>query len=112
MGWDRSADRPSIVVTRFPATAVTGVTQERTALPSTWTVQAPQSASPHPNLVLVKPSCSRRTQSNGVTGSTSRDFISPFIQIEVCPIHALRNSGLPTQTAPAVDCLRPSPITL
>ena len=37
-------DRPSMVVTFLPATAEIGVTQERTGLPSTCTVQAPHCA--------------------------------------------------------------------
>jgi hypothetical protein len=42
-----------MVVILCPATALTGVTQERRASPSTWTVQAPQSETPQPNLVPV-----------------------------------------------------------
>src|SRR4051794_21931020 len=48
-----------------------GVTQDRVATPSMCTVQAPHSAAPQPNLVPVIPSTSRRTQSNGVSPSTS-----------------------------------------
>ena len=40
-GWLRSGERPSIVVTSFPAARVTGATHERNAWPSIWTVQAP-----------------------------------------------------------------------
>jgi hypothetical protein len=36
-----------------------------------WTVQAPHSAIPQPNLVPVMPSRSRNTQSRGVSPSTS-----------------------------------------
>src|SRR3954454_19135606 len=39
--------------------------------PSTWMVQAPQRAIPHPYLVPVSPMLSRNTQSSGVSGSTS-----------------------------------------
>jgi len=38
------------VVIFFPATEEMGVTQERVAVPSMWTVQAPQSAMPQPKL--------------------------------------------------------------
>jgi hypothetical protein len=38
--------------------------------PSTWIVQAPQRAIPHPYLVPVSPMLSRRTQRSGVSGST------------------------------------------
>src|SRR4029077_6009204 len=43
----------SIVVTFLPATVDTGAMQERIAVPSTWTVQAPHSAMPQPNFVPV-----------------------------------------------------------
>ena len=60
-----------MVVTVLPATLEIGVTQERTGCPLMWTVQAPQSAMPHPNLVPVMPSVSRRTHSSGIAGATS-----------------------------------------
>src|SRR5437762_5570342 len=67
----RFLERPSIVVTRLPATAATGSTQVRVATPSRWTVQAPHCAMPQPNLVPVSPSVSRSTQRSGVSGVTS-----------------------------------------
>src|SRR3978361_839049 len=45
-GCEVSSERPSIEVTVFPATLASGVTQERTAFPLTWTVHAPHSAMP------------------------------------------------------------------
>src|SRR6267154_5686952 len=39
--------------------------------PSTWIVQTPQRAIPHPYLVPVNPMLSRKTQRSGVSGSTS-----------------------------------------
>ena len=60
-----------MVVIFLPATALTGMTQERTAAPSMCTVQAPHWATPQPYLVPVRPTCSRMTQSSGVLGSTS-----------------------------------------
>src|SRR5206468_734386 len=51
----------------LPATALVGVTHERTALPSTCTVQAPHWAIPQPNLVPVRPISSRMTQSSGAS---------------------------------------------
>src|SRR5712691_4144467 len=42
-------------------------------------VQAPHCAMPQPNLVPVSPSVSRRTQSNGVSGSTSTSCVCPLI---------------------------------
>src|SRR5438876_10163468 len=69
-GCERFLERPSIVVTRFPATAATGSTQVRVATPSRWTVQAPHCAMPQPNLVPVRPRLSRSTQGRGVSGVT------------------------------------------
>src|SRR5713226_9044051 len=66
----RFLDRPSMVVTRLPATADTGSTQVRVATPSRWTVQAPHWAMPQPNLVPVSPSVSRSTHRSGVSGVT------------------------------------------
>ena len=54
-----------------PATADTGVTQERTACPSTMTVQAPQAAMPQPNLVPVSAASSRSAHSSGFSGGAS-----------------------------------------
>src|SRR2546428_9942687 len=53
IGWLLSADKPSIVVTVFPATLEIGRVQERVAWPLIWTVQAPHKAIPQPNLVPV-----------------------------------------------------------
>src|SRR5579872_2247130 len=59
-----------MVVTLLPATCDTGVEQDRIALPSTCTVQAPQSPAPQPNFVPVSSSVSRKTQRRGVSGGT------------------------------------------
>src|SRR6202166_2085224 len=61
----------SIVVIAEVPTLSIGVIQDLTATPSTWTVQAPQSAMPQPNFVPVMPSTSRNTQRSGVSPSTS-----------------------------------------
>jgi hypothetical protein len=55
-----------------------GVMQERMAMPSWWTVQAPHRPAPQPNLAPVRSSISRSTQSRGMSGeaSTVEDF--PF----------------------------------
>src|SRR5262249_61403735 len=71
--------RPSIVLTRLPTTAATGVMQERVALPSTCTVHAPHCAMPQPYFVPVSPTCSRRAHSNGVLGSTFTSLDLPLI---------------------------------
>src|SRR5664279_5181192 len=78
IGWVRSGESPSMVVTFLPATAEMGVTQERCGWPSMWTVQAPHSDMPHPNLVPVMPRVSRRTQSNGMAGTASTVWDLPF----------------------------------
>ena len=67
-----------VVMARF-ATALTGSTQDRTALPSTCTVQAPHCATPQPNLVPVMPSMSRSTHSSGISGGASNDLVSPLM---------------------------------
>src|ERR1700743_2049752 len=73
------APTPSIVVMARPLTALTGSTQDRTALPSIWTVQAPHWAMPQPNLVPVMPRMSRSTQSRGISGGASTALCSPLI---------------------------------
>src|SRR5882762_9292449 len=77
-GWLPSAERPSIVVTFFPATLEIAVMQERVASPLMCTVHAPQSAMPQPNFVPVMFSVSRSTQSSGMSGLTSTDCDLPF----------------------------------
>ena len=64
-----------MVTTCLPAALPTPMMQARTAWPSRWTVQAPHSAMPHPNLVPVSASSSRRYQSKGVAGSPSKRAI-------------------------------------
>src|SRR5258708_19157143 len=84
-----------MVVTARSRTARTGSMQERTGLPSTCTVQAPQSAMPQPNFVPVMPSTSRKTQSSGVSGGASNDFCSPLI-LRVVAIGCLQFSDHPS----------------
>src|ERR1017187_6285066 len=78
MGWLRSGERPSMEAIFLPATAEMGVTQDRTGWPSMWTVQAPNNDMPHPNLVPVMPSVSRKTQSSGMAETASTDCGLPF----------------------------------
>ena len=68
-----------MVVIFVPTAALTGMTQERTALPSTWTVHAPHIATPQPYLVPVSPTCSRIAHSSGVPGSTLTSLVLPLI---------------------------------
>src|SRR5207244_7717755 len=81
---------PSIVVTRFPAAAATGITHDRTAVPSRCTVQAPHCAMPHPNFVPVRPRLSRSTHRSGVSGATSTDWRLP---LTVRTIGGMTHSG-------------------
>jgi hypothetical protein len=60
-GWLPSGDRPLMVVIFLPETCDTAVWQERVALPSMCTVQAPQRPAPQPNLVPVRLKWSRTT---------------------------------------------------
>ena len=91
-GWDWFFERPSIVVTDFPAKAETGVMHDLIGWPFRWTVQAPHSPEPHPNLVPVSFRCSRSTHSNVVSGCGSSLVSEPFnlnsIDIQTLSIHA------------------------
>src|ERR1017187_7634963 len=60
-----------MVVTDLPTADSTFVWQERTAWPSSRTVHAPHIPIPQPYLEPFRSRTSRRTQSNGVSGSTS-----------------------------------------
>src|SRR5438309_3142960 len=62
---------------------LTAMLHERTALPSTITVQQPHCERPHPNFGPFKPSSPRKTYSSGVVGSASmtRDFPFTFSEI-------------------------------
>jgi hypothetical protein len=62
--------------------AETGMLQERTAVSFKWTVQAPQSALPHPNFVPLNPRISLKTHSRGISSSASTSCVFPFTWIE------------------------------
>src|SRR2546425_1271902 len=68
-----------MVVIFLPTAALTGITQERIALPSMCTVQAPHCAMPQPYLVPVRPTCSRTAHSRGVLGLTLTSSALPLI---------------------------------
>ena len=76
--WRLSGWGPSIAVTSRPSTMATAVRQERMAVPSTRTVQAPHGAIPQPCFVSVRSSASRRAHSRGRSGSVSRGCRRPF----------------------------------
>ena len=67
-----------MVVILAPSNPPTEIEQERTASSFTWTVHAPHWAMPQPYLVPVMPISSRKTQSNGVSGSISSSCRRPF----------------------------------
>src|ERR1051326_7424587 len=55
-----------------------GTEQERITSPLMCTEQAPHCAMPQPNLVPVRPICSRITHSSGVSGSACTSRFSPL----------------------------------
>src|ERR1700733_410739 len=61
------AGNPSSVVTDFPCTAETGVTQDRVSTPFTSTEHEPHCASPQPKRGPCSSSSFERTYSNGVS---------------------------------------------
>src|SRR5437016_4822345 len=69
----------SMVVMACPTAAPTGITHDRLGMPSRCTVQAPQSATPQPNLVPFMPSRSRKTHSKGMSGDASTLCDLPLI---------------------------------
>src|ERR1051325_11155366 len=98
--------RPSMVVTFLPAASLAEVWQERTATPSTCTVQAPHRPAPQPNLVPVICRCSRMTQSNGVSLSTSTCLAWPLTvsAIMLCFLRGLTLGVAKSQRAHLFGC--------
>ena len=72
-----------MVVTRRPATLEIRVVQLFMALPSMWTVQAPQLPMPQPYLVPFSLKWSRSTHNSGVSSSPSYETVSLFISKEI-----------------------------
>src|SRR5712692_1605533 len=96
-GWLPSADKPSMVVTFFPATLEMAVWQERAASPLMCTVQAPHKPAPQPNFVPVLSSVSRSTQSKGISGLTFT--VSDFpLRMKVMAIEPPSGRAYPTTT--------------
>src|SRR5207302_1950081 len=73
--------RPSIVSTSAPSTCQAKTVQDFTALPSTWTTQAPHCEVSQPTWVPVSRRCSRRNCTRRVRGSTSPVTALPFTVI-------------------------------
>src|SRR3990172_6599581 len=82
-----------MVVIARPSTVSTGVTQERAAVPSMCTVQAPHWEIPQPYFVPVRPRLSLRTQRRGVEGSTSTSCRLPLTVIAIIAVPPLRKDG-------------------
>jgi hypothetical protein len=57
-----------------------GTWHDRVGTPARCTVQAPHWPMPQPYLVPTRPIVSRKTQSNGVSGSTSTSWDCPFTE--------------------------------
>src|SRR6185295_6998299 len=94
-----------MVVICLPSAAATGRMHERTALPSTCTVQAPHCATPQPYLVPVRPTCSRIAHNKGVLGLTVTSVVLPLIvrrAMSFPPGTAVR--GLSDITRPKASC--------
>src|SRR5207245_8082133 len=70
-----------MVTTSRPGSAAAGVTHDRAARPSIWTVQAPHWATPHPYLVPVRCSSSRSTHSRGMSSAALTVRSVPLIRI-------------------------------
>jgi len=87
------------------------VEHDRTAAPSTCTVQAPQNPAPHPNFVPVSSSVSRNTQSSGVSGETLTLFSLPLTRnVKSAIVFSRLDFDLdnhPTQPAAKVEWARP-----
>src|ERR1700730_5483375 len=78
-GWSPAADKPSMVtILSVGSTALTGIEQERCTSPLMCTEHAPHCAIPQPYFVPVSPTCSRRTQSKGISSSTFTSMTSPL----------------------------------
>src|SRR5262249_111335 len=73
-----SLDRPSIVTISTPSACAASIRQERTATPSTITVQAPHTPCSQPTCVPVSFSSRRRQSARLVRGSRFTSTRSPF----------------------------------
>jgi len=90
-----------MVTTFAPSMLPIGTEQDRIAVPSICTVQAPHCAMPQPNFVPVKPITSRNTQRSGVSGSMLICLDTPLTSMVITAALTL-----PTRTA---QCARLDP---
>jgi hypothetical protein len=97
-GCEPSGESPSMVtIFSVGSTVDTGRTQLRVGTPSRCTVQAPHWATPQPYLVPVRPSCSRRTHSSGVSGSALELAARSKRADGKSVLHGRRTTGLTRQ---------------
>src|ERR1700760_1610079 len=82
-----------VVILSLALTDESGTEQERVTSPLMWTEQAPHCAMPQPNLVPVRPTCSRITHRSGVSGSASTSCTLPLmLSLAICVL-SLRPYG-------------------
>src|SRR5436853_1654053 len=77
-----------MVSTFLPSASQANIVQAFTALPSTWTTQAPHCEVSQPTCVPVRRNCSRRNCTSNVRGSTSAVTDLPFTVIETAGMGA------------------------
>src|SRR5690349_4628012 len=75
---------PSTVVTARSSAWTANIRHDRTAAPSTMTVQAPQAPCSQPRCVPVSPHCSRRKSASVMRGSTDLEMVRPFTVSVIC----------------------------
>src|SRR5256714_921944 len=85
--------KPSIVSTFAPSACQAKMVQDFTALPSTWTTQAPHCEVSQPTCVPVRRSPSRRYWTSKVRASASAVTALPFTVIETFGIRLLLERG-------------------
>src|SRR3954468_23577097 len=74
---------PSMVPISAPSASTARTKHEQTSLPSTVTLQAPQSPVPQPSLVPVRPSVLRSTSSRLLPGSARNSTGSPLMLVVI-----------------------------
>src|SRR5436190_10876182 len=85
----------------------TGIEHERRTSPFTWTEHEPHCETPQPYLVPVSPTCSRSTQSSGVSPSAFTSTVLPFTlslaMPRVLPAGARETAAAPCSLSPMPD---------
>src|SRR5438132_1655791 len=89
--------------------AAAGLTHDRAARPSIWTVQAPHWATPHPYLVPVRCSSSRSTHSRGMSSAALTVRSVPLIRIVAMALSLSGTARRRARLADASAAYRPLP---